>query len=60
MTTERISGPTPNGGEYALVTFTDDTLAEVDKDKATQMVMTEYDADGSVLRETVATYGQQG
>ncbi len=55
MTTERTEGPTPAGGDYAIATYVDlATLEEVDRDAADGMIVTEYDAGGAVLLETVA------
>lgn len=55
MTAERIDGPTPGGGEYAIVVYTDQDLNEVDKDAATVAVTTEYDGDDVFITESVLT-----
>lgn len=59
MASLRTEGPTPNGGAYAIavfVKFEDDpagSYREVERDEANGMFITEYDAEGKWLFETV-------
>jgi len=61
MAAERIEGPTPNGGAYAIARFyrDDDGGAdtEVDRQTADRIEITEYSEDGRVL---MRTYGRPG
>jgi hypothetical protein len=60
----RTEGPTPNGGAYAIgvyVKFDDDATGsyrEVERAEANGMFITEYDAEGKCLFETVGRLGQ--
>lgn len=57
MTTFRIDGPTPQGGEYVMVTYVKtETLAEVDKADADGVMVTEYSHDGKWLGETIGAF----
>jgi hypothetical protein len=52
---ERVEGPTPNGGAYAVAVYLRGDMAEeVDKADADTMVITEYDEQGRFVHETVA------
>lgn len=48
-TSRRIEGPTPHGGAYAIVLFSDDHGESVDESVATRAVAREYDEDGNDL-----------
>lgn len=56
-TNERIEGPTPNGGPYAVAHFRDEAGAPVPKSEAVSAEIIEYDAEN---REIFRTYGQLG
>lgn len=51
MADERINGPTPAGGDYAIASFFRDGV-DVPKEEATEIEITEYSADGRVLKRT--------
>ena len=51
-TQERIDGPTPAGGVYAIAYFTDVNDQPVAKSKATQVKIFEYDAKGESINRT--------
>lgn len=54
MTAIRRDGPTPNGGDYAILTFVNlQTLEEVDEQDATGVMIGEYTLDGALVFETV-------
>jgi hypothetical protein len=57
MATVRTDGPTPAGGAYGIAFLSDDAGRDVARDEATRVVITEYDADGELLRETWGTVG---
>lgn len=59
MTVERIEGPTPAGGTYALVFFCDDNLQEASPEEATQSIISEYDAADRLLAEHVVVRGER-
>ncbi len=44
---ERIEGPTPSGGAYALAFFCEDNQLEAERMEATKVVVTEFDRDGA-------------
>ncbi|MDQ3880347.1 MAG: hypothetical protein M3295_04670 [Chloroflexota bacterium] len=50
-------GPTPVGGAYSIARYLADG-EPVDKDDATEVEITEYDADGNVITTTVGSFGQ--
>lgn len=45
MNTERIEGPTPNGGDYAIAYYQDENGELVDKDKASQVTIAEFSGE---------------
>ena len=47
---------TPRGGTYTLTIYLDDDGAETDKERATQALVSEYDADDRWLGETVLRF----
>lgn len=51
-TVQRIDEPTPNGGDYSEIIYMNDNWDVVDEDVATQCVIRECAADGSLIRET--------
>jgi len=51
---ERVEGPTPAGGAYAVAVFMDEDGAEVGKAEATRVKVVEYDSSGARLAETHA------
>jgi hypothetical protein len=53
MTSERTDGPTPAGGAYSVAVYLDDDGREVEPSAATRVLVTEYDADGGWLAETI-------
>jgi hypothetical protein len=52
---ERINEPTPNGGIYAEIFYMNDSGEEVDKDKATQMIIKEFDENNTLIETTYAS-----
>lgn len=52
-TSERRDGPTPNGGAYSIAYYRDASGKPATKDKAVEIEIVEYAADG---REVVRTY----
>ena len=56
-TSERIEGPTPNGGAYAVAHFRGSDGTPVPKSKAVYVEIIEYGADGE---ELFRTHGQLG
>ncbi len=42
MKTERIEGPTPNGGDYAIAYYQDKDGELVDKDNASRVTIAEF------------------
>lgn len=51
---ERIDGPTPNGGAYAIAYFRDADGKPCSKDMATNIEIVEFDENG---RDVFRTYG---
>jgi len=49
---EKKMGPTPNGGDCALTYYYDENGLEVDKDKAVGGIVTEFDSNNNVIKET--------
>jgi hypothetical protein len=54
----RTEGPTPAGGVYAIAYFRDDRGNPAPKDRATQVEIHEFSADGQELRRTYASLGR--
>lgn len=52
---ERVDGPTPNGGAYAIAYFRDSDGKPCPKDKAKTMEIVEYDEKGNDLFRTYGT-----
>jgi hypothetical protein len=55
MISERIDGPTPNGGTYAIAYYQDEAGEATDKDAATAVEIVEFDGDDN---EIFRTYGE--
>ncbi len=51
---ERVEGPTPNGGEYAIAYFKGAEGQPVDKEDAVSVEITEFDAEGKSVFRTYA------
>lgn len=49
---DRIEGPTPNGGEYAIVYYYDENGKSCSKDLAIRSIAQEFDKNGKMLYET--------
>jgi len=49
---ERVEGPTPAGGAYALAYFYDDARNSVPKEQSTGMEIQEFDDDGRMIHRT--------
>ena len=61
MTSERIDGPTPNGGDYSIGVYVDlESLSEVNEAEADGLIITEYTLEGTVIHETVGTVSTRG
>ena len=61
MTSRRIDGPTPNGGDYSIGVYVDlESLSEVDEAEADGLIITEYTSEGTVIHETVGTVSTRG
>ena len=56
-TVKTIHGPTPNGGVKSEMHFLDDDHMAVRQEEASQVIIVEYDQDGSVIQRT---YGKVG
>ncbi len=54
MKTERIEGPTPRGGAYAIAYYQDANGQPADKASAVAVEIVEYDAAGVALWRTYA------
>ncbi len=54
MAEERIDGPTPAGGAYAVAVFSRDGQP-VEKSEATAVEVVEYAEDGTAISRTYAT-----
>ena len=52
VTVQRIDEPTPNGGDYSEIIHMNGNWDVVDEDVATQCVIRECAADGSLICET--------
>ncbi len=52
MTSERLEGPTPNGGAYGMIYYFDDNNNAVTKENATKAMGCEYDKDDNMINET--------
>ena len=52
---ERIEGPTPNGGHHTIAYFSDDREQPCPKDKARKVKIVENDKDGNAIHRT---YGE--
>lgn len=57
ITEERVEGPTPAGGAYAIAMFMKANGTPCVKEHAEQMEITEYDKSGKVLMRTYGTIG---
>jgi len=57
----RAEGPTPNGGAYSEAFFYDGRGNPADPDRATRVMINEYDKDGNVIFTTYGKtrYGEQ-
>jgi len=58
-TTERIDGPTPNGGVASIAYFLDDDRQSVPRSRATQVEIVEVDAKGDIVFRTHGTLGKK-
>lgn len=54
-TTQRIEGPTPGGGAYAVAAYRDAAGDPAPKSRATRVEITEFDADGQAVARTYGT-----
>jgi hypothetical protein len=59
VTVERIDGPTPAGGVYALAFFCDEDLNPAAPAEAAQVIVSEYDAADRLLAEHVFVRGER-
>jgi hypothetical protein len=57
---ERVPGPTPAGGTYAQVYYTDAEGNLVPKGRAVAAEVVEYAADGDVVDRTYGTFPRGG
>lgn len=55
---KRVSGKTPNGGDYSEIVFYDDKMKPVDEKDATRCVISEYKKDGTLIESTYGTVGK--
>jgi hypothetical protein len=58
-TSERIEGPTPNGGAYSIANFLDAGRAPTTRDRAVFLEIMEYDEDGNMLFRTWMEKGDE-
>jgi len=49
---EKIVGPTPNGGVYALAYYYNEKGESVDKEHAVRGIITEFDSNDNMIMET--------
>jgi hypothetical protein len=54
---ERIEGESPAGGAYSVASFSDDRGRPCPKERASRVVITEYDSEDRRLAETWAVIG---
>lgn len=54
ITSERVDGPTPGGGDYMLVYFSDVERNPCDKSNAEHFEIQEYTKDGTLIATTYA------
>ncbi len=52
----RIEGPTPNGGEYAIIYYYDENGKSCSKDLAIKSVIQEFDSTGKMIYETFGNF----
>jgi len=57
-TQERIEGPTPNGGAYAIMYFMDDNGDPCAEDRAARAEIVEYDQDGNGIFRTYGSFNK--
>lgn len=55
MTVERAEGPTPAGGAYSEATYLDENGNLCAPEDAATIFIGEYDQDGNLLKETIAS-----
>ena len=60
LATERVEGPTPHGGAYAIATFLNDKNEAVTKALATRINIVEYDAGGQEIFRTYSDMRSPG
>jgi hypothetical protein len=54
MASERLTGPTPLGGDYCIAVYVRlATLDEVDKDQTDGVIVSEFSTRGEQLGETI-------
>ncbi len=53
--TEKIDGPTPNGGDYSVASYFDINGIPCNKNKAFKMVIEEFKKDGTSIYRTYGT-----
>lgn len=58
-TEERVEGPTPAGGAYAIAYFLDAGGDPIRREDAVAVEIVEYAVDGSAIRRTYGTIGRQ-
>ncbi|MCC8152957.1 MAG: hypothetical protein LIP01_01310 [Tannerellaceae bacterium] len=55
ITSERIDGPTPSGGDYSEIYYQDAAGNPIDKEKAVTAIIRECSVDGELINETFAS-----
>ncbi len=50
--TERIDGPTPNGGDYSIASYFDKDGIPCNRNKAFKMIIEEFKKDGTSIHRT--------
>ena len=55
MVSERIDGPTPHGGDYAIAYYQDASGEAVDKSRAVAVEIVEFDARDNYIFRTYGT-----
>ena len=55
MTEETKEGPTPNGGVKSIAYYTDAQDLPVPKERASKVIIVEYDSSGKAIARTYGT-----
>lgn len=56
MATERVEGPTPNGGAYAVIVYLGEDGDQAEKEQAAAAEVVEYDEQDEAIFRTYANF----